>query len=326
MLGKIRNPKTSMNRLKIFFSLIFNLKFWGILSSVYGFLSLIRDEFLPLDMAEQYRLGGMLGTIDWYWWVIFGLVIWTISVAWVSSQNSGNKKNQINTEIEILNFTQLAQAIWEPLSKNGKTFLSFGPNSGASSAAPVRWDLKIWEEAKKDIIVPNNRIIKLLIEKNFHLIPNEYRSVFEQMIAHIYAFEKHVENPELDYRDHRFPDEFARVIDDVCVNNTKHQAILAKIENWIVKKIDDMDIPMIAGFIGGSVLRGFYNNADVDIFILLSDNAPEEIKLSGRKLDSFKKDFLNKFGKKVHVVAFSLAEEKGFYEFVESLKQKKKIR
>lgn len=317
-----------MNRLRKFSSIIFNPKFFGILSFVYGLLSFIRDEFLPLDMAEKFRLGGMFNTIDWYWWVIVGVVIWAISVAWVSAKHRNESKTQIPDHYkkdDITNFTQLARAIWEPLSKNGKAFMSFGPNSGAESAAPIRWDLKIWEEAKKDIIVPNNRIIKSLIEKYFHLVPFEFKSVFEQMLAHIYAFEKHVENPELDYRDHRFPDEFARIIDNACMKDEKHQADLTKIESWMVKKIRKFELRVLAGFIGGSALRGFYNEADIDIFILLNDKTPYEIKMSGRKLDVFKQEFLSNFGRKVHIVAFSSAEETGFYEFLEALSQKRKF-
>lgn len=317
-----------MNRIKKFLSIIFNPKFWGILSFVYGLLSFVRDEFLPLDLAESFRLGGMFNTIDWYWWVIGGVVVWAISVAWVSAKNMNEEKVipiSSSRKEDVANFTQLAQAIWEPLSKNGKAFLSFGPNSGVDSAAPVRWDLRIWEEAKRDVIVPNNKIIKSLIEENIRLVPIEFRQVFEQMLVHIYAFEKHVENPTLDYRDHRFPNEFSRIIEDACVGDKKHQSNLAKIEKWIVKNVHEYNLPILAGFIGGSVLRGFYQDADVDIFILLNDKTPEEIKASGKKIDEFKKEFLNNFGRKIHIVAFSSVEEAGFYEFLDKLSRKKKL-
>lgn len=317
-----------MGRLKKFLSIIFNPKFFGILSFVYGILSFVRDEFLPLDLSERFRLGGMLNIIDWYWWAIGGVVIWALSVAWVSTKNRGEEKIKpigYSKKEDIANFTQLAQAIWEPLSKNGKAFLSFGPNSGAESAAPVRWDLRIWEEAKREIIVPNNRIIKSLIEENIHFVPTEFKQVFEQMLAHIYAFEKHVENPALDYRDHRFPEEFSRIIDDVCFGNKKHQSDIVKLEKWIVKKIREYELPIMAGFIGGSVLRGFYQGADVDIFILLDNETSEEIRMSGRKLDEFKREFLNNFGRKIHVVAFSSVEETGFNEFLTKLTQKKRF-
>lgn len=317
-----------MNRFKKFFSIIFNPRFLGILSFIYGILSFVRDEFLPLDLAERFRLGGMLNTIDWYWWVICGLVIWALSVAWTTTKNRNEEKIKpitISGKEDINNFTQLAQAIWEPLSRNGKAFLSFGPNSGAESAAPVRWDLRIWEEAKRDIIVPNNRLIKSLIEENIRLVPTEFKQVFEQMLVHIYAFEKHVEYPALDYRDYRFPEEFSRIIDDVCAGDKKHQLDLAKLEKWIVKKIHEYELPIMAGFIGGSALRGFYQGADIDIFILLDNRNPEEIKMSGEKLDDLKREFLDNFGRKIHIVAFSSVEEAGFNEFLAKLTKKKRF-
>jgi len=91
----------NMNRLKKFASIILNTKLIGTLSTVYGVLSFIRDEFLPLDMAEKLRLGGVLKMIDWYWWVIFGVSIWAISIAWESTKNHSNKEAKPGTKIEI---------------------------------------------------------------------------------------------------------------------------------------------------------------------------------------------------------------------------------
>lgn len=71
-----------MESLKKFISLIFSPRFLGMLSTLYGVFSLVRDEFLPLATAEKLRLGGIFEMIDWYWWVICGLIIWTLAVAW----------------------------------------------------------------------------------------------------------------------------------------------------------------------------------------------------------------------------------------------------
>ena len=85
---------SNMDRFRKFISIIFNTKFIGILSAVYGVLSFIRDEFLPLDIAEKLRLGGVFRMIDWYWWVIFGVIIWAISVAWESAKHRNTRKLQ----------------------------------------------------------------------------------------------------------------------------------------------------------------------------------------------------------------------------------------
>jgi von Willebrand factor type A domain len=90
-----------MDRFKKFISVIFNTRFIGILSTIYGVLSFIRDEFLPLDLAEKLRLGGLLNMIDWYCWVIFGVSLWAVSVAWESTKIHSRKESKSETKIEI---------------------------------------------------------------------------------------------------------------------------------------------------------------------------------------------------------------------------------
>lgn len=90
-----------MERYKKFISIIFNIQFIGILSTIYGAFSFIRDEFLPLAMAERLRLGGLLNMIDWYWWVIFGMSVWAISVAWKSTKTNSEKELKPKVNIEI---------------------------------------------------------------------------------------------------------------------------------------------------------------------------------------------------------------------------------
>jgi len=83
-----------MDIFKKFISIIFNTKFISILSAIYGFLSFIRDEFLPSDIAEKLRLGGVFKIVDWYWWVIFGVIVWTISVGLESAQRRVARESQ----------------------------------------------------------------------------------------------------------------------------------------------------------------------------------------------------------------------------------------
>ena len=91
----------NMDSFKKFISVIFDSRFIGILSTIYGVLSFIRDEFLPLDLAEKLRLGGLLNMIDWYWWVIFGVSIWAVSVAWESTKIHSRKESKPETETKI---------------------------------------------------------------------------------------------------------------------------------------------------------------------------------------------------------------------------------
>jgi len=40
---------------------------------LYGWFALVRDEFLPSNVRDSLRIGGIFDMIEWYWWVIIGL-------------------------------------------------------------------------------------------------------------------------------------------------------------------------------------------------------------------------------------------------------------
>jgi predicted nucleotidyltransferase len=223
----------------------------------------------------------------------------------------------------ITNFTQMAQAIWRPLSDNGRARTSFGPNSGVNSAAPVKWNLEIWETAKREIILPNNKIIGNLIQDHFDLIPKEYTPIFKEMLSHIYAFEKHCEQSNMDYTDHQFPLEFNKIIDETCLQGEEHKEELIEIEIWLLESIASHKFQVIDAYIFGSVLRAFYKNADVDLCLLLADDNVEEIKESAKKSKDIQESFYAKFGRKLHAIIFSSIEREGFYDFLGRLSQKR---
>jgi hypothetical protein len=232
-------------------------------------------------------------------------------------------------KIQILDkfptFHELAHQIWPLLTENARAFGSFGPNSGAESAAPVRWNMELWDEAKIDIILPNNRKIKELIENNWNIIPEKDKPVFKQMISHIYAFEKHCNNPMLNYTEHQFPQAFAKIIDDICSAEIEKGVTLNKIESWLLIKFKEKELPLVEAYLIGSILRGIFEGADVDIFLLLNNITVEEIKNSGNKLIDIKQQFLLEFGLPLHAIVFSQPEKSGFYEFLENLTRKKLV-
>ena len=73
---------------------------------IYGWLSLIRDEFLPLVWKEKLSLLGILNMLAWYWWVIIGLVSWLIWTAWDVANSRKNKSILSSTKSEINNVSQ----------------------------------------------------------------------------------------------------------------------------------------------------------------------------------------------------------------------------
>jgi len=77
---------SNKNRFRRFISIVFNAKFFAVLSFVYGVFKELRDEVLPVEMADKLRFSGIFETIDWYWFVITGLFVWAVSVAWESAK------------------------------------------------------------------------------------------------------------------------------------------------------------------------------------------------------------------------------------------------
>jgi hypothetical protein len=109
-------------------------------------------------------------------------------------------------------YLKFCQSLVPILDENKYIFRTFGPNSGANDIGILRTDMTLWHESRSEIIVPNNNVIDCLINANVNLIPLESRKVFEKLQSHIYAFKKHVQNPEFDYGTYQFPQEIEKIV------------------------------------------------------------------------------------------------------------------
>jgi len=112
----------------------------------------------------------------------------------------------------LCSLKDLCQTIKPYLNENNNLFINFGPNSGANSKGPVRWDLTLWYKSRREIILPNNKIILELLDVNKDLIPTEHTKTVTKFKNHVFAFEKHCEDSLFDYSQHIFPQEFPQLI------------------------------------------------------------------------------------------------------------------
>ena len=71
----------------------------SVLPVVYGLFVFIRDEFLPPEIADRWRIGGLMNIVAWYWWVIFGL---SLLLGITALRKSKPQKMQEFGEIDIL--------------------------------------------------------------------------------------------------------------------------------------------------------------------------------------------------------------------------------
>jgi len=102
-------------------------------------------------------------------------------------------------------FQLLCQRLKPLIDDNYRVFRDFGPNSGVDSVGPVRYNLNAWYALRESKIVPNNRQIREMIVNDREIIPTRHKETFERWISHIDAFEAHVEDCSVDYREHQFP-------------------------------------------------------------------------------------------------------------------------
>jgi len=101
----------------------------------------------------------------------------------------------------------LHKAIVSILIANKLLFNNFGPKSEIAHRDPCSNSYKVWEDKRINIIVPNNRKILNILDKNRNLISDSNILVaIEEFRVHVEGFEKHVEH-RLDFYP-QFPQKF----------------------------------------------------------------------------------------------------------------------
>ena len=104
------------------------------------------------------------------------------------------------------------------MEDNKRIFTDFGPNSGLkflNKDKMVRHDLSLWYKERHKI-AKNNELISSHIREFIDVIPDEVKHFFEGWLSHIDAFKHHLEDDNVDYREHQFP---IAVVDILRSNN-----------------------------------------------------------------------------------------------------------
>lgn len=209
-------------------------------------------------------------------------------------------------------FGELCQEILPILKDNEYIYKTTGPNSGRDNTGELRIDLTMWDELKKQVIVPNNESIKVLIKQNLEIIPSKYEKDFKSMILHIEAFNKHVENPNFDYSDFQFPTTFPDIILNHCFESAKSSKLLKKKLDWLAKTLKTIKLSKWIVF-GSSVLTPKRAN-DFDIALLL--NKGVTLKEMNMKINAIKFDFKVKFRQSLHITVFEENVKEDFSDFL----------
>jgi hypothetical protein len=121
------------------------------------------------------------------------------------------KQQGLPGDDQIATFQSLCKVLSLIFGENERIFKDFGPKSGANADA-VRWDLSIWQRLRREKIVPANARVRELIIAHWDLIPGEHIAIFRKLLSHIDAFEAHINDPSVDYRDHQFPVQIVDIV------------------------------------------------------------------------------------------------------------------
>ena len=147
-----------------------------------------------------------LSLVEWMT-VISGLTAFISILRWVVNAQSGERLPRIKS------FRALCREIEPMLDDNTRIFNTFGPNSGKGVGLPkiVRTDLTAWEVIRRQI-AHNNAQIKDLLVSSQKLIPSDHHLLFQRWISHIDAFNAHLGDTSVDYREHQFPTDIVEII------------------------------------------------------------------------------------------------------------------
>lgn len=237
------------------------------------------------------------------------------------------KKNQELRKYkpQISSFKDLCIKISLLLEDNSKYYRSFAPNSSAiDSDEPLREDTALWEDVKKNQLVPNNRAILNLINTNRDLIPKEHQDKFTEMELHIAVFEAHVRNSQFDYSQHTFPKDFDNLIRSECFNiNDGHST---DIKTWLTKELKKRKINIVEKYLYGSILHNYFISIkDVDLLLLYEAKTQFEINDITSKLKEIQRNFKFRFRKELHLSAFSTIEETDYRSFKKKINYKQEV-
>jgi predicted nucleotidyltransferase len=237
-----------------------------------------------------------------------------------SKKTNTNRSSEIELHnelscVQVKSFIELCQLLIAFIDDNKYIFQTFGPNSSANEIKELRTDMTLWHNARIDYILPNNEIIKCLIEKNRYLISENYSLVFRKLTSHIYAFKKHVENPSIDYTEYQFPKEIEKIIKDECVMYvlTEDKQFM-NIYNWIHENLKTKQV--MEAYLFGSIMYSTKYNKDVDVVLILNALELEGILKFKKKIAKINRLFTKIFNKPLHIEVFTNKEGTRFREFV----------
>lgn len=208
------------------------------------------------------------------------------------------------------NFRELCKFVYPLLEENRRARFSLGPNSDSDAIGDVKWDLSLWEKAKQELIVPNNKKIEAALTENATLIPKAARALVDRMLSHAFAFEKHCEDPGMDYSDNQFPVEFAELVASEAIPRASR--LSSDVATWLKSHLAKPALGIRDAYLFGSHLIKGKGAGDVDLAVVHDKSSPRFSKLITPVCSAF----FSEFGLELDITVFSAEEHQSLEAFL----------
>jgi predicted nucleotidyltransferase len=222
--------------------------------------------------------------------------------------------SQPKTMKKYKSLAKAAKDIRPLMDDNRRIFTAFGPNSESGNIDELRQDYEVWEQLKREQIVPNNDEI-LSILNRVKVFEHSEIPLVNKMKSHISAFKKHCSDPNFDYTRDQFPFSFADLIFSYAKKGSNN---IKKYSDWLKSALADSLDEVESVHIFGSALYG-QEITDVDVIIKNNLENTDEIRNFSEICKNLKASFKNEFSISLHLKVFSNLETDSFSNFLEKI-------
>jgi predicted nucleotidyltransferase len=276
--------------------------------------ALLSLELITQKFTLKLQLSDSANTITF----LFGIVFIVISIWLFYKAHIESKVPKLKT---FKNCKSASKHLIKLMEENERVFKECGPNSSQHNHEELKMEFSVWENAKQNIIVPNNKEIYRVIS-NFKKLSEYEQSLVNKMKSHIEHFEVHVDNPDVDYSEHQFPMEFSELVYSYKNISRKHKKKLDKINNWLKLELASLNIE--SAFLFGSFLYS-ENYHDIDLLIKTKDSNYQCIKKTAMSLKKLNEKFSTELNEKLHISIFSELESSDFEQFKVKIRSLEKV-
>lgn len=276
--------------------------------------ALLSLELITQEFTLKLQLSDGANAITFFFGIVFiATSIWLFYKAHIES-----KVPKLKT---FKNCKTASKYMIKLMEENERVFKECGPNSSQHHHEELKMEFSVWENAKQNIIVPNNKEIYRIIS-NFKKLSEHEQSLVNKMKSHIEHFEAHVDNPDVAYSEHQFPKEFSELIYSYKNVSKEHKKKLDQINNWLRLELAGLNIE--SAFLFGSFLYS-ENYHDIDLLIKTKDSNYQDIKSTGMSLKNLNDKISRELNEKLHISIFSELESSDFEQFKSKIRNLKKV-